>query len=460
MSKTLIAGARVVDPSQGLDSVRNILVENGRIAALMPTAERPPADSVVDVAGLVVCPGFIDLHVHLREPGGSASETIATGTRAAAIGGYTTVFCMPNTTPVCDSPITVRYILDRANDAGLVRVVPIAAVTTGQEGELLSDMAALRDAGAGAISDDGRPVTSSDVMRRAMEHAASLGITVFDHCEDLSLTADGVMHEGAVSVRLGLKGIPRASEAACVARDCLLSLLTGCRLHICHVSNVDSVEAIRHFKKRGAPVTAEVSPHHLTLTDAEVAGSDAASAYNTHAKMKPPLCEDIDRRALIEALEDGTIDCIATDHAPHSPASKATTFEVAPFGIIGMETAFPVLYTEFVRTGRWTLEFLIDKMSCAPVRVMGELAQTRELGTLRPGAPADLVMLQLDQPRVLENSMLGSRSRNCPWLGRTLHARAVGTMAGGRWAWNDPAPRRAGGSPTAGAIQTPAGAAR
>lgn len=430
--KTLIRGGRVVDPSQGLDAVRDVLVESGKIEAVVPAGSAPGADQTVDASGLVVSPGFVDIHVHLREPGGEASETIETGTRAAAMGGYTCCFCMPNTSPVCDSPITVRYILDRAHDAGPVRVVPVAAITTGQQGELLTDFAALREAGAGALSDDGRPVISSDLMRRAMEHAASLGITILDHCEDMSLTGEGVMHEGAVSVRLGLKGIPRASEAACVARDCLLSLMTGCRLHVCHVSNVESVEAIRHFKKRGAPVTGEVSPHHLTLTDEEVAG---AGGYNTHAKMKPPLCEESDRLALIEALEDGTLDCIATDHAPHSPASKATTFEVAPFGIIGMETAFPVLYSAFVKTGRWTLEFLIDKMAAAPVRVMGSLAATRALGTLKPGAPADLCLLELDRARVLDESMLGSKSRNCPWLGRSLDAGVAGTMAGGVWAY-------------------------
>jgi len=429
--RTLITGAQVIDPSQGLDAPRSVLVEDGRVAALLAPGERATAQHQFDAAGLVLAPGFIDLHVHLREPGGEASETIQTGARAAALGGFTTVFCMPNTSPVCDNPITVRYILDRARDCG-VNVAPVAAVTTGQQGELLTDFAALREAGAGAVSDDGRPVGSSDLMRRAMEHAAFLGMVIFDHAEDMSLTGEGVMHEGSVSVRLGLKGIPRASEAACVARDCMLSLMTGCRLHVCHVSNTESIEAIRHFKKRGAPVTAEVSPHHLTLTHEEVARG-AGGGYNTHAKMKPPLCEATDRAALVEAVEDGTIDCIATDHAPHSPASKATNFDAAPFGIIGMETAFPVLYTEFVKPGRWTLGFLIDKLACAPARLMGKTPQTAGRGTLRPGAPADLVLLRAGGARVFSESMLGSRSRNCPWLGRELEGVVAGTMARGRW---------------------------
>jgi dihydroorotase len=436
--RTLITNARVIDPSQGLDAPRHVLINNDKIEALLsPSETAPQADQTIDAKNLILAPGFIELHSHLREPGGESSETIHTGTRAAALGGYTTVYCMPNTTPVCDSPITVKYILDRARDASPIQVVPCAAVTTGQQGELLTDFAALREAGAGALSDDGRPVTSSDLMRRAMEHAASLGIIIFDHAEDMSLTGEGVMHEGAVSVRLGLKGIPRASEAACVARDCLLSLLTGCRLHICHVSNIDSVEAIRHFKKRGAPVTAEVSPHHLTLTD-ELVASDArgghSGGYNTHAKMKPPLCEEVDRQALIEALEDGTIDCIATDHAPHSPASKATTFEVAPFGIIGMETAFPVLHETFVKSGRWTLPFLIDKMACAPARLMRNAKETRTRGTLKPGSTADLVLLEEGTKFTFTEKHLGSKSRNCPWLNQPFHAKVKATMAQGRWA--------------------------
>lgn len=436
MPKTLITNARVIDPSQGLDVPRHVLINGDKIEALLaPSDPVPAADHTIDAKGRVLAPGFIELHSHLREPGGESSETIHTGTRAAALGGYTTVYCMPNTTPVCDSPITVKYILDRARDASPIQVVPCAAVTTGQQGELLTDFAALREAGAGALSDDGRPVISSDLMRRAMEHAASLGIVIFDHAEDMSLTGEGVMHEGAVALRLGLKGIPRASEAACVARDCLLSLLTGCRLHICHVSNIESVEAIRHFKKRGAPVTAEVSPHHLALTDELVSsGKGGQYSYNTHAKMKPPLCEDVDRQALIEALEDGTIDCIATDHAPHSPASKATTFEVAPFGIIGMETAFPVLHRDFVKSGKWTVPFLIDKMACAPARVMGNARETRTRGTLKPGSTADLVLIRESQPYTFTDKHLGSKSRNCPWLGEKFHAEIAATMAQGKWA--------------------------
>lgn len=436
MGRTVIQGARVVDPSRGVDGAYSIVIEDGVIAGLAGAGEPVRGEKVVDARGMVACPGFIDLHCHLREPGGEAAESIATGCRSAAAGGFTTVFCMPNTNPVCDNAITVRYMLDRAAGACGVRVVPVASVTLGQQGELLSDFAALKEAGAGALSDDGRPVGSSDLMRRAMEHASTLGMVIFDHCEDMSLTGDGVMHEGSVALRLGLKGIPRASEATIVARDCALSLMTGCRLHVCHVSNVESVEAIRHFKRRGAPVTAEVSPHHLTLThDAvrvPVPRAPMPGGYSTHAKMKPPLCEESDRLALIEALEDGTIDCIATDHAPHTPATKATTFDAAPFGIIGFETAFPVLYTSLVKPGRWTLEFLIEKMSAAPARVMGDLEATRGRGTLSPGSPADVALLRLDGEWEYTESGVRSRSRNSPWIGSKLAARVMATVCGGR----------------------------
>jgi dihydroorotase len=280
----------------------------------------------------------------------------------------------------------------------------------------------MQRAGAGAFSDDGLPVQNAEMMRMAMELAHDIGAVIFDHCEDLSLTGEGVMHEGRVSLRLGLRGIPRVSESAIVARDCMLALATGARLHVCHVSNVESIEAIRHFKSRGAPVTAEVSPHHLTLTDERV------RAYDTNAKMKPPLCEESDRLALIRALEDGTIDCIATDHAPHAPATKEDTFDVAPFGIIGMETAFPVLHTAFVATGRWALPWLIEKLTSAPARVMGKEGKW---GTLGVGLPGDLVLLDVEEEFEMSVERLGSRSRNCPWLGERFRGRAVLTMVDG-----------------------------
>jgi len=430
---TLIKGARFIDPSQGLDDDRDIWIERGRITRIDRKLDRSDADHVIEAKGLIAAPAFIDLHTHLREPGGEQSETIASGTAAAARGGYSRIFCMPNTRPVCDTTVGVKQIIDRAREACGVRVYPVASVTRGMGGTELADFGALADAGAGAFSDDGLPVANAELMHLALECTRDIGAVVFDHCEDLSLTGEGVMHEGTVAFRLGLRGIPRVSESTVVARDCALSLSSGGRLHVCHVSNTESIEAIRHFKKRGAPVTAEVSPHHLTLTHERVAGLGGGASYDTHAKMKPPLCEESDRLALIDALEDGTIDCIATDHAPHAPALKADTFDNAPFGIIGMETAFSVLYTAFVATGRWTLPFLIEKMSASPARVMGR----SDWGTAREGAPADIVLLDTRTEFTLTDAHLGSKSRNCPWLGLTLTGRPMLTMVGGRIAWGE-----------------------
>lgn len=424
-ASVLISGGTVLDPSQRLHAIRDVLIEKGRISLVGSGIARERASKVIDAAGLVVCPGFVDLHCHLREPGGSASETIASGTAAAAAGGFTTVFCMPNTNPVCDSPVVAAYVLSKAEGAS-ARVVPVAAVTREQKGEQLADLGALKSAGAGAFSDDGRPVGNAQVMRRALTYARMLDMPIFDHAEDLSLTADGVMHDGNVSLRLGLRGIPRSSEATIVARDCALAFETGGRLHICHVSNRDSVAAIRHWKERGAPVTAEVSPHHLTLTDEAVTGP-AGDGYRTNAKMKPPLCSEDDRMILVEALEDGTIDCIATDHAPHSPASKDTLFQEAPFGIIGFETAFAVLYSRFVAGGRWSLDFLIAKMTSEPAGVLGA-----EWGTLREGSLADVTLLRLDEAWKFDESRIRSKSRNSPWLGEEFTGRVVGTICGGR----------------------------
>ncbi len=423
----LITGATVVDPSQSISAKRDVLIEKGRISAIEASIPSARAAHTIDASGLLLTPGLIDIHSHLREPGGASSETIETGTRAAAAGGFTTVFCMPNTNPVCDSPVVVRYIIDRAEQVGSVRVTPIATVSKGQQGEFLADLGALQLAGAGAFSDDGRPVMNAQVMRRALQYARMLDFPIFDHAEDLDLTADGVMHEGRVSLRLGLKGIPRSSEATIVARDAALALETGGRLHICHVSNRDSVAEIRHFKERGAALTAEVSPHHLTLTDEAVAAGDG---YSTSTKMKPPLCAEEDRQALIEALEDGTIDCIATDHAPHFPASKDTLFDAAPFGIIGFESAFAVLYTEFVATGRWKIDFLIERLTSAPARVVG--GATGALGTLRPGSLADIALFETGAGFRFDEASLRSRSRNSPWLGSTFKARTAATLFAGR----------------------------
>lgn len=425
MSTIIIRGAHVLDPSRGIDGPGDIIIERGIVK---PAGSASPSDArIIDATGLIAAPAFVEIHAHTREPGGEASETIATGGRAGAVGGYSRVCCMPNTRPACDSPMIVHYMVSRSDEAGLARVHPIAAVTKGQQGAELCEFSALRDAGAVAFSDDGVPVADAGVMRRAMQAIAACGMVVLDHCEDMSLTGDGVMHEGAVSMRLGLPGIPRSSEASIVARDCMLATETGCRLHVCHVSTLTSVQEIRLWKKRGAPVTAEVSPHHLTLTDERVA---LGAGFDTHAKMKPPLCAEEDRLALIEALEDGTIDCIATDHAPHAPALKDTTFDAAPFGIIGLETAFCVLHREFVRTGRWSMAFLVERMTVSCARVLGEAGAS--WGTLAPGAPGDVVLIDPDRPWTLGEADLGSRSRNCLWLGERFDARVLATIVGGR----------------------------
>lgn len=405
----LITGGRVLCPATKQDADADVLIADGRIKQIGASITPPDGARVIDAKGKIVAPAFVEPHAHLREPGGEASETIASATHAAARGGYCAVFGMPNTKPICDSPTIVGFILDRAAqpEASGVRVHPVAAVSNGMGGEALTDFSALKAAGAGALSDDGLPVADANVMRRAMQWAAELGMVVLDHCEDLSLTGPGAMHEGRASARLGLPGISRLSESVCVARDCAIAHDTGCRLHVCHLSVSESVEAVRHWKSRGAPVSAEVSPHHLCLTD------DAVERLGTHGKMKPPLGDHDDRAALIDGLEDGTIDCIATDHAPHAPALKALPFEEAPFGVIGMECAFAAVYAEFVATGRWSLAFLIEKMSAAPARCVG-LTEPR----LEAGRPADVVLIDPNLGPVAHTDgtgQFGSRSGNNWW---------------------------------------------
>lgn len=424
MAATVVSNGFVVDPSQGIERAMDLTIEDGVITELTKPGKARKSSHSIDATGLIIAPGFVDLHTHLREPGGEGAETIETGTRAAAAGGFTTIFCMPNTNPVCDSETGIQYVLSRAKTHGCVNVVPVAAITKGSKGEELTNFGRLRAAGAGAFSDDGRPIMNAEIMRRALECTRLLGMPVLEHCECLNLTGDGVMHEGPVSLRLGLKGIPRASESIMVSRNISLAEMTGGHIHICHVSTRESVEAVRAGKKRGVRVTAEVSPHHLTMTDVDVNG------YDTNAKMKPPLNAEADRLALVDAIEDGTIDCIATDHAPHSAQSKQTVFDQAPFGIIGMETAFPVLYTHFVATKRWSLGFLVEKMSIAPARVVGG-----PWGTLKVGAKADVTLLQLDHEYTFGLSHLRSKSTNCPWLGHAMSARIAATLVQGRVAF-------------------------
>lgn len=427
MTRTLICNGTVVDPAQGVHERLDVLVEDGKVARVAPEISRDSVGEVLDAEGLIVAPGFIDLHVHLREPGNEGAETIASGTQAAARGGFTTIYAMPNTNPVCDTQTGVNFVLSRAASGGIVNVIPIAAVTLGQKGEELTNIGMLKEAGAGAFSDDGHPIMNASIMRRALEYTRMLEVPILDHSEDLDLSGDGVMHEGTTSIQLGLRGIPRVSESVIVSRNVALSAATGGHIHICHVSTRESVEAIREAKRSGVRVTAEVTPHHLTMTDEAVRG------YNTNAKMKPPLCAEEDRQALIAALEDGTIDCIATDHAPHTATSKNSVFDAAPFGIIGMETAFPVLYTEFVDKGRWTIDFLIEKLTVEPAKVMG-----KRLGTLETGSAADVVLLALGTDYEFQERHLGSKSRNCPWLGERFTGAIAATMVGGKVVFSNP----------------------
>src|SRR5881296_4570840 len=355
MRPLLLKGGRVIDPSRGFDQVADVLIQDGKIAAVGTGLGIPDGAEVRDVRGNVVAPGLVDIHVHLREPGNEDVETIASGARAAAAGGFTAVCAMPNTDPVTDNQAAVGFIIRQASLAQAARVFPIGAVSVGQKGERLSEFGEMVGAGAVAVSDDGKPVVSSHMMRTALEYARSFGIPVADHCEEPTLSAGGVMHEGLVATRLGLKGIPAAAEEIMVARDIALAELTGGHVHLCHISTRGSVELIRRGKERGIRVTAEVTPHHLTLTDA------ACERYDTHAKMNPPLREAADVTALRTALADGVINCIASDHAPHAYDEKEAAFDDAPFGIVGLETSFAVAHSELVVGGTLTLSELLAR---------------------------------------------------------------------------------------------------
>jgi dihydroorotase len=421
MTDLLVRGGRVIDPSRGTDGVADVLMRDGRIEAVGRNIPAGPGTSVLDAAGKVVAPGLIDIHVHLREPGFEQAETIASGAMAAAAGGFTAVCAMPNTDPITDSQATVGFVLRQATRAGKARVYPIGAVSMGQLGEQLTEFGEMIEAGAVAVSDDGKPVASSHLMRTALEYAKTFGIPVADHCEDLSLARGGAMHEGLVSARLGLKGIPSAAEEIMVARDIILAELTGGRLHLCHMSTRGSVELIRRAKEKGLRVTAEATPHHFTLTH------DRCLGYDTSAKMSPPLREAADRDAIRAGLRDGTIDCIASDHAPHHYDAKEREFDDAPNGIVGLETALGLAIRELVEPGILTLPELIALMSTRPARVFGIPG-----GTLAVGAPADLVVLDPACRWVVRAEELHSISTNSPFLGETLVGRAQVTVVGGR----------------------------
>jgi len=417
----VLRGGRVIDPSRDLDETADVLIQDGKIAGLGAGLGTPDGAEVRDVRGKVVAPGLVDVHVHLREPGNEDVETIATGARAAAAGGFTAVCAMPNTDPVTDNQAAVGFIVRQSVRAGLARVYPIGAVSVGQRGEQLSEFGEMVGAGAVAVSDDGKPVVSSHLMRTALEYAQTFGVPVADHCEEPTLAAGGVMHEGLVATRLGLKGMPPAAEEIMVGRDILLAGLTGGHVHLCHVSTRGSVELIRRAKEQGIRVTAEATPHHLTLTDR------ACEGYDTHAKMNPPLREGADVAALRAALAEGVIDCVASDHAPHAYDAKEAAFDDAPFGIVGLETAFGVAHTELVLGGVLSLPELLRRMSSVPAAVF-QLPG----GSLRPGAPADVTVLDAAAQWTVDPAAFFSKSRNTPFAGRTLTGRAVLTLVGGK----------------------------
>jgi dihydroorotase len=430
-SSWLIAGGRVVDPSRRLDLAGDLLVVDGKVAGVVGRDCPAPEGSVerLDAAGLVVAPGFVDLHCHLRQPGHEHKETIRTGTRAAARGGFTTVCAMANTEPPIDSRGQVEYVQSVAAAEGIVRVLPIGAVTKGLRGQELAEMGDMADAGVVAFSDDGNPIKSSRLMRHALEYARLFGRPVMPHCDDPDLMAGGVMNDGPVAAMLGLRGIPAAGEKAIVARDVALAELTGGRLHVCHVSTAGAVEVLRAAKARGVRVTAEATPHHLTLTDGWVAGvrwEGRGQPYDTNTKMNPPLRSPRDRESLVAGLADGTLDAIATDHAPHASVDKLCEFDAAAFGITGLETALGALL-RLVESGELDLTLAIEKLTIGPCRAFG-----LPYGTLAPGAPADVVVFDPKARWRVDPAQLASLGKNTPLVGQELVGRVLHTIVGGR----------------------------
>ncbi len=415
----LIKGGWVIDPGRFV-GVADVLIDNGKIAALGPNLLAPVGSRTLQAAGKLVLPGFVDLHVHFREPGFEYKETIQSGSAAAVAGGFTTVCCMPNTNPVNDNQAVTEFILERARLAGLANVLPVGAITKGSEGKELAEIGDLRRSGCVAISDDGKPVMNSLVMRRAMEYALAFDLTVVDHCEDLHLAEGGCMNEGLVSTELGLPGIPAAAEDVMVARNLSLSELTGARLHLAHISTAGSVRMVREAKARGIHVTAEACPHHFMLTEELVRG------YNTHAKMNPPLRTWADVQAIKEGLRDGTIDVIATDHAPHATQEKQQDFTEAPFGIVGLETALP-LTLGLVEEGVLSLEQAVQKLTAAPAAAFG-----LKKGTLAVGADADVVVVDPQEQWEVDPAKFRSKSRNTPFAGWKVKGRVTTTITGGR----------------------------
>jgi dihydroorotase len=423
MADILLRGGRVLDPARNVDASADVLLQDGKVARVEPGIAAPSGARIVDVKGKWVVPGLIDMHTHLREPGQEYKETIETGTAAAAAGGFTAVCAMPNTVPPNDNRAITELIVRRSREVGVVRVYPIGCITLGQKGENLAEMGELQEAGCVAVSDDGKGVMNSEVMRRALEYARGLGLVVIQHAEDINLSAGGPAHEGAASTRIGLRGQPAAAESAMVARDLELVALTGARYHVAHVSCSETVRLVREAKRRGLPVTCEVTPHHLTLTD------EACADYDTATRVNPPLRSGADVAAVREALADGTIDAVATDHAPHSTVEKAVEFEQAASGMIGLETALG-LCLELVHTNVITPLALFARMSAAPAKILGLAG-----GTLAPGSVADVTVVDPQAPWVCDPSRFRSRSRNSPFGGRDMRGRAMLTIVAGNIAF-------------------------
>ena len=414
----LIKNGRVVDPASGVDRFADVLIEEGKVAGVGADLSAGGAE-VFDAGGMIVAPGFIDMHVHLREPGQENSETIETGTLAAARGGFTAVCCMPNTRPVNDNASITRFIVDRAKVHGHVRVWPIGAASVGSKGDSISDIAAMREAGIVAVSDDGKPIATAKLARQIMDYCRSLELPVIEHAEDVSLAAGASMREGVASTRLGLPGMPAAAESVCVARDVQIAELTGARLHIAHLSAKSSLEQVRFAKQHGLHVTCEVTPHHFTLIDEDV-------TYDSRFKMNPPLAAREDREALLQGLADGTVDAIATDHAPHEPAIKDVEFDKAPFGILGFETAVGLALEQLVHRGKIRLMRMVELFTSGPARVLGKERK------LAAGEPADITIFSLDRPWTYRVKDSASKSRNSPFDGRAFKGGPVATIVGGK----------------------------
>jgi len=421
--RLLIQNGYVIDPAQGTNTGRNLLIEDGRVVGLSSHSDGVPEGcEVFDATGLVVAPGFIDMHVHLREPGHEYKETIASGAAAAVAGGFTTVCAMPNTNPVNDNAAVTRFVIEQAERAGLASVFPIGAITKNSDGTELAEMGEMKDAGIIAVSDDGRPVPTAGMMRRAMEYARGFDLLVIDHCEDKSLARGGVMHEGHWSLVLGMRGMPAAAEEVDAERNCLLAELTGARVHLAHVSTRGAIDAVRRAKAKGLSVTCEVAPHHWALTD------EAVGDYDTNTKMSPPLRSQDHIEAILEGLRDGTVDAIATDHAPHHADEKALEYDQAPFGIVGLETAVGLAMDRLVKEGVISLERLVELCATNPARVL----RLEDRGTFRGGARADLTIIDPEFAWIFDASRSKSKSRNTPFDGQTFRGGTVATIVEGR----------------------------